>query len=40
MPNLGVVDGLLAQDLEVAPHGAGDHLIDGADLDEVFILIL
>ena len=40
MPNLGVVDGLLAQDLEVAPHGAGDHLIDGAHLDEVFILIL
>ena len=40
MPNLGVVDNLLAQDLEVAPHGAGDHLIDGAHLDEVFIPIL
>ena len=40
MPNLGIIDGLLAQDLEVASHGAGDHLIDGADLDEVFILIL
>ena len=40
MPNLGVVDGLLAQDLEVAPHGAGDHLIDGADLADVFILII
>ena len=39
MPNLGVVDGLLAQDLEVAPHGARDHLIDGAHLVEVFILM-
>ena len=40
MPNLGVVDGLLVEDLEVAFHGAADHLIDGADVDEVFILIL
>ena len=40
MPDLGVVDGLLAQDLVVAHHGAGDHLIDGADLDEVFIFML
>ena len=40
MPDLGVVDGLLAQDLVVVTHGAGDHLIDGTDLDEVFILLL
>ena len=40
MPDLGVVDGLLAQDLVVAPNGAGDYLIDGEDLDEVFIHIL